>query len=365
MTISKSWITNPRGSMDSTRSKRIKKEGDGGGAAGSFGDGGGTAFTSTDTGIFSPTYGGGSGPKRKKKKLGLHLNQFKKQENINADLKLPVDDIQILQADDDEYDRGLLVKYTNDKSYEVAYWYDDVEVYPVEVVVDGESVKKDARKVEFKFHPELSKEDVATAVASVSSNIFPSNKLNRDDQPKKRKRTGVHRLADFLTENSPERKMQKDNKMIKSFVEWVSKEKTPKGFYQQTSGETINSQPPRIEWAKDTKDMNEENNPVEFKGHPDKGAADRQKNEERRIKSLDDAEDKQDSEPSYTGSANAARPAGLNIKLAWESGPESDELSRGGDKDEDQGEVVDDEKESTDRFETSRQILEELKKLYS
>ena len=91
---------------------------------------------------------------------------------------LPVDDLQVIKADDDENDRGLLVKLLEDGSYEVAYWYDDVEVYPVEVVVDGESVKKDARKVEFKFHPELSKEDVATAVAAVSSNIFPSNKLN-------------------------------------------------------------------------------------------------------------------------------------------------------------------------------------------
>lgn len=31
-------------------------------------------------------------------------------------------------------------------------------------------------------------------------------------------------------------------------IEQLNKAKTPKGFTQQTSGETINNQPPRIEW---------------------------------------------------------------------------------------------------------------------
>ena len=36
-----------------------------------------------------------------------------------------------------------------------------------------------------------------------------------------------------------------------------------------------------------------------------------------------------------------ARPAGLNLRLAWGSGPEVDELARGGDLDEEQGEITD------------------------
>jgi len=41
-----------------------KENGDGGG----FGDGGGTVFTSTDAGVFTPTYGGGKKKKKKGKK---------------------------------------------------------------------------------------------------------------------------------------------------------------------------------------------------------------------------------------------------------------------------------------------------------
>ena len=42
-----------------------------------------------------------------------------------------------------------------DGGYEVAYWYDEHKPYPVEVLVDGKSIKKDAKKVILKFHPEL------------------------------------------------------------------------------------------------------------------------------------------------------------------------------------------------------------------
>ena len=46
------------------RNERLRKE-DGGG------EGGGTVFTSSNTGIFTPTFGGGSGRKKKKhNKLG-------------------------------------------------------------------------------------------------------------------------------------------------------------------------------------------------------------------------------------------------------------------------------------------------------
>ena len=581
------------------------------------------------------------------------INRVKrlKKEDVDHDLLLPVDDLQVLKADDDENDRGLLVKLLEDGSYEVAYWYDDLSVYPIEIVIDGESVKKDAKKVTFKFHPELNKswdrhifkaippngvyssemappkgavilhtdqdaeywimppsykeqssakmsaetlkqknernkffsdqikqivnrinekqgpsadanlplgeddftrldytqsqrddvffdlahhymnhiskkgfpiptkwvpsaserqstldeedvlvglkdlytdKDVFMAIkhaafgtipdsttvldsivkgthpkvsleklyntfsstrdnlrqkygdtmqlyrasegkqmnkpttnwASTSeiasqygtnisgqdipidnilavnygsgsyeefivSSVIPSDKKiqkegggdggggaatsgsfgdggdtvftstnsgiftptyggNGRRKPKKRKRTGINRLADFVTNNSPERKMVKGTNPVTSFSTWaieqLNKAKTPKGFTQQTSGETINNQPPRIEWQDQSiadDNTNEEKNPTEFKGHPDKGAADRQKNEERRIRSLNDSSDKQDSEPSYTGSAGMARPAGLNIRLAWGSGPEVDELARGGDLDEEQGEITD------------------------
>ena len=69
-------MTNPRGQNDSykkAKKKELQKE-NGGGAAtsGSFGGGAGTVFTSQDTGVFTPTYGGRSSRKKRweKKRKG-------------------------------------------------------------------------------------------------------------------------------------------------------------------------------------------------------------------------------------------------------------------------------------------------------
>ena len=306
------------------------------------------------------------------------INRVKrlKKEDIDHDLLLTVDDLQVLKADDDENDRGLLVKLLEDGSYEVAYWYDNLNAYPIEVVVDGESVKKDAKKVTFKFHPELDKsltkegggdggggaatsgsfgDGGGTVFTSTNSGIFtPTYGGNGRGKPKKRRRTGINRLADFVTNNSPERKMVKAIDPIGNLAAWVNeqfqKAKTPKGFTQQTSGETINNQPPRIEWQEQSiadDNANEEKKPTEFKAYPDKGAATSQKDEEKRIRELDE---KQNSEPSDT-----------NIKLAWESGLGSDKLARGGDLDKTQGDITD----PSDQHAAAKYIQEQKEKIHN
>ena len=71
-----------------------------------------------------------------------------------ADLKLERGKTKVLQAEDNNYDRGMLVKLLDDGGYKAAYWYEDpTKVAPVEILVDGESIKKDAKVVELKFHP--------------------------------------------------------------------------------------------------------------------------------------------------------------------------------------------------------------------
>ena len=71
-----------------------------------------------------------------------------------ADLKLERGKTKILQAEGDKYKRGLLGKLLEDGGYKVAYWYEDAsKVAPVEMIVDGDSIKKDANVVELKFHP--------------------------------------------------------------------------------------------------------------------------------------------------------------------------------------------------------------------
>ena len=79
-------------------------------------------------------------------------------KEIKSDLTLPVGKEMILQADDKKYSRGLLVELLKNKSYNISYWYgDEAKPYPIEVLVDGKSVSKDAKKVTMKFHPELKK----------------------------------------------------------------------------------------------------------------------------------------------------------------------------------------------------------------
>ena len=71
-----------------------------------------------------------------------------------ADLILPRGEMKVLQAEDKDYIRGLLVKLLDEGGYKAAYWYNKPnKPYPVEVLVDGKSIKKDAKVVEFKFHP--------------------------------------------------------------------------------------------------------------------------------------------------------------------------------------------------------------------
>ena len=81
-----------------------------------------------------------------------------------AALVLPRGKEMILQAEEEDYKRGLLVTLEESGGYKIKYWYgDDVKVYPAEVVVDGESVKPDAVEVDILFHPELKESEITDA----------------------------------------------------------------------------------------------------------------------------------------------------------------------------------------------------------
>ena len=86
------------------------------------------------------------------------LNEADEENNKlpEAALILPRGKKIILQAEDQDYQRGLIVELTKEGGYKMNYWYGpDAKVYPVEVEVDGESIKDDAKEVYMKFHPEL------------------------------------------------------------------------------------------------------------------------------------------------------------------------------------------------------------------
>jgi hypothetical protein len=95
-----------------------------------------------------------SGNKKRK------TNEQEEKDNrvAEASLILPRGKKVVLQAEEEDYKRGLVIELTNEGGYKVNYWYgDDVKIYPAEVEIDGKSIKDDANEVYIKFHPELEK----------------------------------------------------------------------------------------------------------------------------------------------------------------------------------------------------------------
>ena len=100
-------------------------------------------------------------PRSHNKPLGKwQMEPIKEEDDVtsgdrNIALYLPRGDMKVLKAEDKDYDRGLLVKLLDDGGYDMAYWYEKHVPFEVEVLVDGKSIKKDAKIVTMKFHPEL------------------------------------------------------------------------------------------------------------------------------------------------------------------------------------------------------------------
>lgn len=91
--------------------------------------------------------------------LRKYLKEQKEEDSnriAKAELILPRGKKVYLQAEEQDYQRGLIVELTKEGGYKLNYWYGpDAKIYPAEVEVDGESIKEDAREVYIKFHPEL------------------------------------------------------------------------------------------------------------------------------------------------------------------------------------------------------------------
>ena len=99
------------------------------------------------------------------------LSEVKKENNYvsSAELILPRGKKVVLQAEDQDYKRGLIVELLDNGGYEMAYWYDKPnKPYPVEILVDGKSIKEDGKIVEMKFHPQdyYDKQDMSEAELS-------------------------------------------------------------------------------------------------------------------------------------------------------------------------------------------------------
>jgi hypothetical protein len=89
-----------------------------------------------------------------------HGKDYEKNNiKLKGDIILPINKEIVLQAEEDTYNRGLLVTNNKDKSYDIAYWADETKPYPIEVEIDGKSVSKDAKVIKLLFHPEMKDND--------------------------------------------------------------------------------------------------------------------------------------------------------------------------------------------------------------
>ena len=80
----------------------------------------------------------------------------KLNEEIQSDLVLPKGKRIVLQADNPEVNRGLIVTWLEKGGYNVEYWYKDPsKIYPAEVVIDGKPITTDGKVVYLGYHPEL------------------------------------------------------------------------------------------------------------------------------------------------------------------------------------------------------------------
>ena len=105
-------------------------------------------------------------------------------QNGKVDLVLKTNVNNVLKQDNKDYDRGLLAKVNKDGSYDVAYWYDKYKAYPVEVEIDGKSIKKDAKIIHIKYHPELKKKNKEEAKKAMKE------QSEYDDYEKMKKKIG-------------------------------------------------------------------------------------------------------------------------------------------------------------------------------
>ena len=155
-----------------------------------------------------------------------------------------------------------------------------------------------------------------TVFTSTDAGIFTPTHGGGKKKKKKDKTSGIHRLADFINDNTPEikskkvEKSQQDKSFVLNLIKWVREEfkkESPTAFRQQSSGTDMNDQVPRIDWKKkDLKPLDEiDSDPSEFDAKPSETSGQEQEDEQKRIRALDE-EDKTDA-----GAHDISTPTGL------------------------------------------------------
>jgi|TARA_R110000824_G_scaffold199888_3_gene383871 hypothetical protein len=125
-----------------------------------------------------------------------------------------------------------------------------------------------------KLNPEIIKEDGGSSGDGLSGTVFTSTDAGIfnptfGEKKKNKKKSGIERLNDFVTDNSP-------LKLNVEKQEWAS-----------TGGQFGHHGPVRIDWEKRKLDEEDVQQMQEYEGHPDKDAATFQDDKTRHIEDID------------------------------------------------------------------------------
>ena len=164
-------------------------------------------------------------------------------ENGKVDLTLKTDVNNVLKQDNKDYDRGLLAQVNKDGSYDVAYWYDKYKAYPVEVEIDGKSVKTDAKNIHIKFHPQLKKKNKEEAKdAMEEESTYEKLKKKIGSKKMHKEPVVVEGIGDAVKKGVKRHKDAVEKKKIKNrkAVPYaaLAAQHEPEGEYLRTEGQT-------------------------------------------------------------------------------------------------------------------------------
>jgi len=114
--------------------------------------------------------------------LPAYVDEIPKKKDKFAlqGIPLPRGQKVILQAEDEDYDRGLVVELLEDGGYNVEYWFDEpTNIEPAEIEVDGETITDSGNLVYIGYHPELEK---FAAPASGNKGDRPLARIPKEDR---------------------------------------------------------------------------------------------------------------------------------------------------------------------------------------
>ena len=165
--------------------------------------------------------------------LPPYVDEVPKKDKLALQgIPLPRGQKVVLQAEDEDYDRGLIVELMPEGGYNVEYWFNTPDnIEPAEIRIDGEKITDSGNLVYLGYHPELLAE--AFAPASGNPGDRPLARIPKED----RGRTGsdTNKAGDSTTTRGGTTVPESVEKTLKDKIEEHNK-KNPQDSQKATLG---------------------------------------------------------------------------------------------------------------------------------